>query len=515
MGEKLEIRGGLLARNTALNSVGQVVPLLVGIATIPYIVRGLGAERFGVLSIAWVFLGYFSLFDLGLGRATTKFAAECLGRGQTDRLPGLVWTSLAYQLLFGVVGALVFGALTPVLVDKALKVPPSLIVETKLTLIILAASVPVVLATNALRGVLEAAQRFDLINYVKVPGNILVFLLPAVALLLHRGLPEIVILLLLARVAAALAYLSICFRIFPVLRRGFSHDPAILRPVLVYGGWVTISNILSPLLVYADRFVIGALLSMAAVAYYTAPLEIVSRLLIFPGSLVATLFPAFSSFDSWGASVRIGNLCARSLKFLMLGLGPVLLLIAAFAHEILQVWLGAVFAESSTVVLRILTVGVLVNALAFVPFNLLQALGRPDVTAKLHILEFPLYAVLVCFLVGRMGIAGAALAWTLRVTIDALLLFSSCLWLKIISPRALTGNGVVRSIVALAFLGVGMNVVCLTGQRFPFRVGCSAVMVFLFAVGSVYLVLEREELAYFETILDRVMGTLKKVICLR
>lgn len=53
----MEVSGRLLGRNTALNLVGQVVPLLVGLTTIPYVVRGLGTERFGILSIAWPLAG--------------------------------------------------------------------------------------------------------------------------------------------------------------------------------------------------------------------------------------------------------------------------------------------------------------------------------------------------------------------------------------------------------------------------------------------------------------------------
>ena len=39
---QLKLSDGLLARNTLLNSIGQAVPLLVGVVTIPFIVRGLG-----------------------------------------------------------------------------------------------------------------------------------------------------------------------------------------------------------------------------------------------------------------------------------------------------------------------------------------------------------------------------------------------------------------------------------------------------------------------------------------
>src|SRR5712691_11098433 len=113
MGDAIEITGKLLARNWILNLAGQAVPLVVGLVTIPYLIRGLGTERFGVLSIAWVLLGYFGLLDLGLGRATTKFVAECLGKGDTGRLPGFVWTSLWSQVLFGVAGATLAVGATP------------------------------------------------------------------------------------------------------------------------------------------------------------------------------------------------------------------------------------------------------------------------------------------------------------------------------------------------------------------------------------------------------------------
>jgi O-antigen/teichoic acid export membrane protein len=64
---------GLLARNAFYNFLGQAVPLLAAVVSVPYVIHGLGPERFGLLSLAWVVLGYFTIFDLGLGRATTKF----------------------------------------------------------------------------------------------------------------------------------------------------------------------------------------------------------------------------------------------------------------------------------------------------------------------------------------------------------------------------------------------------------------------------------------------------------
>lgn len=72
----------LLVRNAVLNLMGDVVLLLVGLPTIPYAVRGLGSEGFGILSIVCVLLGYFGLLDLGLGRAASQemTLTECATR---------------------------------------------------------------------------------------------------------------------------------------------------------------------------------------------------------------------------------------------------------------------------------------------------------------------------------------------------------------------------------------------------------------------------------------------------
>jgi O-antigen/teichoic acid export membrane protein len=86
--------GWLLARNTMLNLLSEVLPFLVAIFAIPMLVRGLGIDRYGVLTLSMMVVGYFGLFDLGLGRAATKFIAEAAASGDNSKIPALFWTSL-------------------------------------------------------------------------------------------------------------------------------------------------------------------------------------------------------------------------------------------------------------------------------------------------------------------------------------------------------------------------------------------------------------------------------------
>ena len=98
--------GRLLARNTIWNLLGALLPMGVAVVSIPPLVNALGLDRFGLLSLAWVVIGYFSLFDAGIGRALTKLVAEKLGPNEEHSVPSLVWTSLVLLFALGVLGGL-------------------------------------------------------------------------------------------------------------------------------------------------------------------------------------------------------------------------------------------------------------------------------------------------------------------------------------------------------------------------------------------------------------------------
>ena len=145
----------------------------------PYTVHGLGVARFGVLSLAWILIGYLSLFDLGLGRATIRFVADAVGREEGHQIPRVVWTSAAIQFSSGVVGGLAVAALANVLVPGVIKVPADLVPEARTVIVLLGLGLPILVVTTGFKGVLEAHQRFDLVNIVRSTGGVLMFGIPA------------------------------------------------------------------------------------------------------------------------------------------------------------------------------------------------------------------------------------------------------------------------------------------------------------------------------------------------
>jgi O-antigen/teichoic acid export membrane protein len=129
--------------------------------------------------------------------------------------------------------------------------------------------------------------------------------------------------------------------------------------------------------------------------------------------------------------------------------------LVAFAPDVLTAWMGEATAGQGATALRILAAGVVVNALAFVPYACLQALGRADLTAKFHVAELVLHLPLTWWLVREFGVAGAAGAWSIRVTLDAALLFAAARSSIGVSPRQLLGGrGGSAMLAMLALAGV-------------------------------------------------------------
>lgn len=494
MRRSAEVGSYLLVRNALLNSVGQSAPVVIGVITMPFIVQQLGVDRFGLLALAWVTLSYFSLFDLGVGRATTKFLAEYLGHHMEEKqLQPLLWTSIMLNLLLGFLGGLFLACLVPFLVNKVFDIPSALMGEAKSTFYVLAASIPMMLATSSLQGILKAAQRFDLINAVSAPISALTYVIPAAVLPLDLRLPQIVVLLLLAKLGGALAYWVHCRNAFPSLRKEPRLDTRVIRMLFTFGGWVTISNIVSPVFMYLDRFLIGVLLSMAAVTYYTFPSEVITRIGFFPASLVATLFPAFSALGAANAGQRLERIYSLSIKYMILLMGPLVLILSIFAQKILQMWLGSDFVEESTLAFQMLSVGLLLQSLALTPFNLLQGLGRPDITARFHLVELPVYLIAVFFLVKAMGIAGAALAWSLRMGLDALLLFGVTGELYSFSISCFVKNRVLHAAVALLILAGSLWILHLLDDAMVTQIAVVIVLISLFALNAWRYILDATE----------------------
>ena len=409
-------RGRTMVAGVVWNGVGRGLPLLLALLLTPILIDQLGLDRWGLFTLALAMVGVFGVFDFGVGQALTRALSERIGTGRNDDAVQLVEAAIGALLGISVLVAICLWIFVPVLVDRILLVPPGLRGQAIGAMRVLAAAAPLVVLNAALWGVLAAYQKFRAANLVTIPVNIFYYLGPVLVLLVWDSLVGVMLALVACRLANTLSYLWLIRPLLPGL--GLRRPRlALVAPLLRLGGWMTFSGLLTQALLYADRFLIGAILSLSAVAFYATPLDLVLRVWILPVAVAQTLLPAFaSSFAT--APAPTAALLRRGGLLVMLLVFPACLLLVGGAREILWLWLGQGFAAGSGRVLQWLGCGIFFSCVAFAPNALVDAIGRPDATARFALLQAAVFIPLAVLLIRLIGIEGAAIAWMLRAATD-------------------------------------------------------------------------------------------------
>lgn len=466
----------LLARNALLNLLTEGWSFLVLVFAIPAVLSALGESAFGLFSLAWVLIGYLTVFDIGVSRAATICTSGHLAEGNTGGIRCVVRTALLSNLVLGTAAGLITLLAIPCLMKYVVKAPPNLTTQAHYIFYMIALAMPVLLVQAALRGILSSYQRFDWINLVNGSMMTVQWIVAWLLAKLGFGVSVVVLSTIVDRLAGTVVLFVLCLKLCPDMQWRAGFDARSLLRLYRLGSWMSVSQVVSPLLVYLDRLFISAFLSLRAVSLYTVPYEAVFRLRVISVSATSTLFPAFSEASVAENHGAIQSLYQRSVQYLSLVLLPGVILMVVLGNDILRLWLGAAFSRDASGVVQVLAFGVFVNGLANLPSSALQALGRPDLPAKFHLLELPIYVVICFLLITHWGIAGAAIANTVRVTLDAALLFAAaqkCLSLRWASIK-LTPVFVIGVLLLIGLLtdirwivaptvrvGVGLFLICL------------------------------------------------------
>jgi O-antigen/teichoic acid export membrane protein len=290
------------------------------------------------------------------------------------------------------------------------------------SLLIASLGIPLTTLTAGLRGVLEAYEDFKNVNFLRIVLGIANFGLPALSVMLLGPSLELAVSgLIFARVIVLWMHITL-------IKKKTSIDWAHQTPkttdatyLIRFGAWMTLSNLIGPLMVTADRFVVSSALGAAVVAYYTVPLEVLMRLLILPSALTTALFPRIATVMVSDKESAI-RLYKKALKFVWLFMLPITALTAIGSYPGLLLWLGPEFAEKSWPIAAILVVGIFFNGVAQVPHATIQGAGNVRAIALLHLGEAIIYFPLLVILVHNFDLLGAAIAWSIRAGVDLIIL---------------------------------------------------------------------------------------------
>jgi len=453
----------MLLQNTVFNLVGLGAPLLAAICTIPMLIEGLGEAGFGALALIWAVVGYFGLFDLGLGRALTMRLAESAGRRNEADTGQMVGTAIVITTSLGIASGIILILFSGPVISRIQGIPD--MNDASGALFAMACALPFVVVTSCFRGILEANGDFLILNALRLPIGLFTFIGPWVLVFFGQTKLELIGGVLAAgRITGCVAHGWFALRSLP---RGIRVRPSFseIGPLLTAGGWMTVSNVVSPLMNYADRFVIGVIASATAVTFYTTPQEIVTKIWIVPAAVTAVLFPRIAEAGIARFRDRMRHTIWQSIATMVVFIYPPLLIMGLFAKKILSLWISPDFAAQSYFLLQYFAIGMLVNVPANIPLTILQGVGRAKSVALVHLAELPLSLTLTWWLVSEFSLAGAGLSWLLRCVVDTMLMFWLARKLIFGSEISFTGPGFSIRMLA-AILGLIPFVAMLTPNLF-------------------------------------------------
>lgn len=411
--------------HVAWNLAGMSIPVLVAAATVPALLENLGKEKFGLLALAWGLIGYAGSLDLGLGRAVTQMVASLRGERKLVSVGDILATASGITLATGlIVGALIalFALLGGAGIFQIQSTPES---ELHSAILLMAVALPAQAMSATYKGLNEAFMNFKQISILRAALGIINFFGPYAVSFFTTQLPWLVSTLVISRLVALIIYrwlASRCLRNEPEIKKTTQFSLTIAKRLFTFGGWVTVSSIIGPLMAQSDRFFIAIMISAAAVSIYVLPYELVVQCLLLVGAVTTVMFPGLSQLmneqpNAWRSYFR------KWLLRIAVLMAVVCTGMAILLPVIMGLWVGDQLDAKSVVIGQILCLGVFANSLGSMYYAAIQAKGRADITAKLHAIELPFYLLFLYFVVESFGLLGVATAWTGRMIIDVMALY--------------------------------------------------------------------------------------------
>lgn len=440
-----------IARNTLVTIAGTAATIAVTVVTVPLYIKAIGLERYGLLAIVWTILTYFGLVELGVSGAMVQRLAR--GLLSARQRISLYWTGFAMNAVMGVVGGallwLSFDTIMSALSFSTVEVG----IEARSAGGIIAALVLVMALRSVNNSVLFGAERFVAATVLSTLENAASAIAPlAVAIWLSVDIYWLIAAIVIVRIAFVIASFVVMIPSLPGFRlaRGYWSQA---RDLLSIGIWFWLSGLIAPILTYFDRFLIGSVVGVAQLPYYTVPQTILQQSSHVPRALGNVLFPRFSALKDDEAARKLAVEAMEAMAFVVTPISVALILAV---EPLLTVWLSVEFARGSSAIAVVIMFSLLPSAMARILGSQLNGRNRPDLMVKALLLEIVPYVIGLYFLGTSFGLLGVALMWTLRVMVDALLLgvmgkVLGSMLKELLIPTALT------SVSLLASLSWGMH----------------------------------------------------------
>jgi O-antigen/teichoic acid export membrane protein len=402
----------MLLRNAVWHLSGSALPAVVALATVPFLIQGLGLEGFGILTLIGSVMGYFGVLDINLSTGSIKYLAQFHAQKDQPRFSETFWFGWFFYGLLGLSGGLLLYLFANRLILAFFTISPALHADTVTAMQLAALGFVLTQTQNYLLVVPQALQRYDRSAQAEAFFGIAVNLVSAAVAMAGGGIHGVIA----ARVAVSA--INGLWLVWLVQHLGVSLRPCWPRKdirglLMSFSAYAYLSRLAAMLQLHGDKLIVGALAGPVALAFYTVPAQLASRILGLCFRLSSVIYPRVSALAAIGQETELRLLYLDATRlFTYLNL-MVLGVIALAGEEFLQHWVGVAFVASGYPVLLLMTLGLMADSLTNIPSLVNDGLGHPRVTGRFALARGLIGVALVYAGTLWAGIIGAAAAHAL------------------------------------------------------------------------------------------------------
>lgn len=406
---------------------GLILPMMTALIMIPIIIKNIGLEPFGVFSLIIMLIGAMTLFDFGFTRSVTHITSKYYHQNCPEDYISSVKCGWVLLLLFSILISILTYYFSKTLTELIIRKHDDLIYpEILLCIKITALTLPFVMSQTVFSSVLESMSAFKKSNIYRTPFWMAMYLLPALVSFFSKNIAYLTISVFFVRISMAILFFYLMRNeiskftnlkiIHAVMKR------SICLEIISYGGWIALGNIIVPVMLYLDRFIVASVVGPVNYPYFGTPYEVISRITIITTAVCGVLFPLLSGKIKSDLNNANKHYWISILSITLITL-PIMVIGITFSKELLSFWINPEFSKHAWLIFSLLLIGFFIYG-AFQPsFMWIMAAGKPWITTIIQVIDLLSYIIYLPIITKHYGIEGAAIAWDLRMFCGLVLMF--------------------------------------------------------------------------------------------
>jgi len=450
-------------RQTSINALTNYLrfffTMVVSFWLIPFIIKSLGQEMYGLWTLSFSIIGFFSLLDFGFGLGVVKWTGETRISGNLEYRNHMLSTVFFVYIAIATAAILFLGVFS-LFYARIFSIPQQLQPIAVTVLLILGIrSLMIQIPMSLFKGVLFGEQRIYLINIIQIAGTIIYAFTAYLALSQGLGVVWLAVINCSSFFLENLLYLIMAYSKVKGLSLSIRKvKKQYLKEAMSFSLYSFITSVAGLVLFQTDVIIIQLTLNLSLVGLYSVAIKITEYSFLLTKQLVNVLTPLISELKESKED--------DSIRFLLTGLSKYILAtgviltttIYVFGQELLVFWVGNAFIEA-TLPLLILMTSFMLTIPELIASSVLTMTGNHTYTARISVLSIIVNIGVSLLLVRPLGLTGIALGTLTSTVVNnvGLTLYKVSRVYKFSYFRYITRVYAPALLPSIALIGIGLG----------------------------------------------------------